>query len=869
MAEEANTLDEWQQKKQNVVDSVALLEYYVKNFNKEETPKEQVEAWAEKLERFYDDFHRMAVKIEALSSEEDPIDLKGERQKFDSRYYGLRAFYLKQMVNTTSSSTSNSSPSAIPTNIRLPEIILPKFSGRLEDWCVFRDSFVSAVGSRSDIGPVEKLHYLKGLVQGEAARILDPIKICEQGYKDAWRTLKLRFENKRQLIKCHIKTLFETPAMRNESAEELLALIDRFEQQISVLKSLGEPADKWSSLLVYLLTMRLDSCTLREWENYCTRLDTDNIASVLGGIASTSSTDADDTTFMPSYVQMVNFLQNYSRVLYAVTPVTASLTPRSKFNPASKSSALAAATTPKNSYSLTPNGPYPGRPENPCEKCGQGHYLYHCPEFQELDVGQRTDLVRKENICMNCLRSSTHFARTCSGTRCRVCSRKHHTMLHTDSSNIQSTSSTSPTGSNCCIALQQTNQIHSRTEPPRSVSPSSIQQPSSSAAPVNRFLRVQDVPGNSQCALVSQLQATMPGTVFLPTTLVNIRSRNGRTVTARCLLDSASQRNFVSAELCEKLELSQMRLSQPITINGIGNTSTVVEYQACPTVFSRVSSFSVTSSMLVLPSITGKLPQLSVDDRQWPIPQHVTLADPTFAVSSGIDMILGATHFFRVIRSDRISLGNELPILQNTEFGWVISGECMLGNYDSKDPCHLQFSNSCTSDELSLNSSLDDDITDSSPKDRAIRHSNFLLLLLLLFWIMCRQLMDVMSRLGGRSINARIHYSKQHPAFLPGTHRVTDIILRKQKYDIHSACTGMVRLSGHHKSRVLGGRNLQLERWTRARSLLGIQSHRTRSRPLLRVQSRRIRSRPLLGVQSRQMSFWPMLGGIEWFLVHL
>lgn len=189
MAEEANTLDEWQQKKQNVVDSVALLEYYVKNFNKEETPKEQVEAWAEKLERFYDDFHRMAVKIEALSSEEDPIDLKGERQKFDSRYYGLRAFYLRQMVNTTSSSTSNSSPSAIPTNIRLPEIIFPKFSGRLEDWCVFRDSFVSAVGSRSDIGPVEKLHYLKGLVQGEAARILDPIKICEQGYKDAWRTL--------------------------------------------------------------------------------------------------------------------------------------------------------------------------------------------------------------------------------------------------------------------------------------------------------------------------------------------------------------------------------------------------------------------------------------------------------------------------------------------------------------------------------------------------------------------------------------------------------------------------------------------------------------------------------------------------------
>lgn len=89
MAEEAKNCGEWQQKKENILDSVALLEYYVKNFNAEETQPAQVEAWAEKLERFYDEFHRVAVKMEALSTEKNPIDLKGERNKFDCRYYVL------------------------------------------------------------------------------------------------------------------------------------------------------------------------------------------------------------------------------------------------------------------------------------------------------------------------------------------------------------------------------------------------------------------------------------------------------------------------------------------------------------------------------------------------------------------------------------------------------------------------------------------------------------------------------------------------------------------------------------------------------------------------------------------------------------
>ncbi|XP_065081812.1 uncharacterized protein LOC135704276 [Ochlerotatus camptorhynchus] len=176
--------------------------------------------------------------------------------------------------------------------------------------------------------------------------------------------------------------------------------------------------------------------------------------------------------------------------------------------------------------------------------------------------------------------------------------------------------------------------------------------------------------------------------------------RRGRTVTARCLLDCASQRNFISVALCEKLKLPRTRLLQPITISGIGNTTTLVEHETSVTINSRVSPFSLKSSMLILPSITMKLPQVSINVRQWSIPRDVDLADPTFAVTGSIDMILGAAHFFRVLRYGRISLGIDLPLLQNTEFGWVISGECTLENHDHHDKGSCQFSNPCTIDEL-------------------------------------------------------------------------------------------------------------------------------------------------------------------------
>ncbi|KAJ0175902.1 hypothetical protein K1T71_008076 [Dendrolimus kikuchii] len=55
------------------------------------------------------------------------------------------------------------------------------------------------------------------------------------------------------------------------------------------------------------------------------------------------------------------------------------------------------------------------------------------------------------------------------------------------------------------------------------------------------------------------------------------------------------------------------------------------------------------------------------------IPENIQLADPTFDVSSDIDLLIGADIFWDLLEQDKIRLPSG-PFLLNTKLGWVVSG---------------------------------------------------------------------------------------------------------------------------------------------------------------------------------------------------
>ncbi|XP_073841412.1 uncharacterized protein [Musca autumnalis] len=97
--------------------------------------------------------------------------------------------------------------------------------------------------------------------------------------------------------------------------------------------------------------------------------------------------------------------------------------------------------------------------------------------------------------------------------------------------------------------------------------------------------------------------------------------------------------------------------------------------------------------------ITERLPSQFINIEDWSIPKNLTLADPAFNRPDKIDILLGAEYYHELLSIGQIKLAKNLPTMQNTVFGWVISGKIQ-----EEQPRNLTCG-ICTTDE-SLNASI-------------------------------------------------------------------------------------------------------------------------------------------------------------------
>lgn len=122
----------------------------------------------------------------------------------------------------------------------------------------------------------------------------------------------------------------------------------------------------------------------------------------------------------------------------------------------------------------------------------------------------------------------------------------------------------------------------------------------------------------------------------------------------------------------EKLQLT----SRPIqlSVSGIGSGVTKISKRVNINIFSRLNSFKANLSYLVLPVITSHIPGTSFDFQGLYIPDDLHLADPDFNESAPIDMLIGASLFWDLLCQGQVRLGRDLPVMQKTHLGWIVSG---------------------------------------------------------------------------------------------------------------------------------------------------------------------------------------------------
>ena len=271
-----------------------------------------------------------------------------------------------------------------------------------------------------------------------------------------------------------------------------------------------------------------------------------------------------------------------------------------------------------------------------CGFCSKAHYISSCDEFTKLSFKERQQKVLNLHLCYNCL-SSRHSSKECrSGFTCKTCNERHHSLLHRDRSEL------SPVAGSF--------------------------KPSTS--------------------LVTQHHPKIQKQVFLATAIVDVYDKHYRLHQCRVLLDSASHSNFMSERMRQILGIRTKNSN--IEVSGFNLNKTSIKHSVTTTVKSRSSEFTAQLEFLVIPTITSSLPETTIDVTDWKIPDGITLADPQFNIKGKIDMLIGAEIFLEVIRQEQLKISPSHPILQNTAFGWIISGQLTNEvNKPTTSHCHL------------------------------------------------------------------------------------------------------------------------------------------------------------------------------------
>lgn len=260
-----------------------------------------------------------------------------------------------------------------------------------------------------------------------------------------------------------------------------------------------------------------------------------------------------------------------------------------------------------------------------CNFCKKMHSIYKCPDFISLSVDQRILEVRKLKLCENCLLTG-HDKNNCKYRPCPICKiHKHNSMLHKHSQKGSNQTNSADTVSTQAL-VNLVNDCHSQ--------------------------------------------------VLLSTIICNVLDNQGNVHTCRALLDSGAQINLITDNFCNKLKIPLV--STNCSIIGIGQSSSNVNQKCTIDIHSRINDFNARISCLVVPVITGDIPSFPINISHLKIPNSIKLSDFNYESPRDVDILLGANIFWELILDEKIKLGQNLPTLVNTKFGWILTGTIPL-----------------------------------------------------------------------------------------------------------------------------------------------------------------------------------------------
>ena len=176
--------------------------------------------------------------------------------------------------------------------------------------------------------------------------------------------------------------------------------------------------------------------------------------------------------------------------------------------------------------------------------------------------------------------------------------------------------------------------------------------------------------------------------VLHQTAMVPIYCANGSIISARILLDSASQQTFMTQRLAKQLNLpSQQKETLSISTFGSQGPQTMDTYVIHFTIITKegthMNLHANVLDQITSPIQRGPLPQTDLEFLQSITPEKLADIIPRSSKVATVDILVGSDYFWSIVDVGRITLPSGLLLL-SSKLGYILTGKFMDPSSDVK-----------------------------------------------------------------------------------------------------------------------------------------------------------------------------------------
>lgn len=517
------------------------------------------------------------------------------------------------------------------TKPRLPPLQIMSFDGDVKNWPMFYANFKSLIHDNTSLTDEERVYYLMSRLSQAALNVISGITPDGQNYSLILKTLIERYEDKRLLASTYIEQILNFKLNGVASHSNFQSFMDKVATAVGALKNLNLN-DLADYLLLHMTLKKLDTDTVKGFE-----LQVRDSA-------------------IPTFSQLVDFVRTQIRVYQACNVSSKTTT-----NSGSKSNRSTNNQRMPNPQSYVSNEQH----DIKCLCNNITHdFLYKCPLFQKMTPANRFTHIKVNNACLNCL-SINHKTGVCKANqKCTMCKQKHHTLLHFNKIKGRVSTPNSDTGQ----SVRSSSQMLSFSNTKPEISQSTFENGAGRTEGDATLCATCNT--NAKQSTLSR-RSDVTTTVALATVQVVVNNQ-----LVRCLLDSASQSNFITSDCCVKLGLKHYENSK-VVVTGVGCSNKPTLGKVNLTFHSRFNlNISFDMSALIVDRITSELPSVPIDETALPHLRSLPLADEMFATPGPIEALIGASLFPHLLLPGMIinTQCNKIPPVIKTVLGFVVVG---------------------------------------------------------------------------------------------------------------------------------------------------------------------------------------------------